>query len=172
MHCTALILGPLFLCRCESIRKCVEDLFGIMKKRHKALRLPMLLETEHAITLKFKVCAVLHSWLLDHDGLADVGLMESDWKRSDACDVAALDHRLRMMTTFRDVTDDHGRPLTMIADLDTSRVGELDPGDVEEEHEEEFELLREEMIEHFGVMRDARDLPWMKTRFERAMHDE
>lgn len=82
--------------RCESVRKNVEDLFGIMKKRHRILRLPFLLTTEKGITDTFKTCCVLHNMLLAHTGQLDVGLQATDWKfslRSDTDRVRAVDTR-------------------------------------------------------------------------------
>ena len=51
----------------ESVRKDVERCFGVMKKRFRVLKLPILLRDVTEINDVFKTCAVLHNVLLTHD---------------------------------------------------------------------------------------------------------
>ena len=77
--------------RLESVRKDIEDTYGIVKQRFRILRVPMLFQDRsedkaHASSKchnVFKVCSMLHNMLLRHDGLADIGALESDWIRKD-----------------------------------------------------------------------------------------
>ncbi|KAL1523828.1 hypothetical protein AB1Y20_018749 [Prymnesium parvum] len=65
--------------RHESIRKDVEGLFGIMKKRFAILRRTFMFNSRELINNVFKTCCVLHNMLLKHDGFADIGQSERDW---------------------------------------------------------------------------------------------
>ena len=63
----------------SSIRKDIECTFGILKKRFRILRLPFNLARKEDIGQVFKACAVLHNWLLEYDGLADIGKEEEHY---------------------------------------------------------------------------------------------
>ena len=45
----------------ESIRKDVECTFGIMKKRHRVLRVPCLLSSKERADAVFKTCGIMHN---------------------------------------------------------------------------------------------------------------
>ena len=51
----------------ESLRKDVECTFGVLKKRFKILKVPLLFRDVSFIEDLFITCCVLHNWLLDHD---------------------------------------------------------------------------------------------------------
>ena len=51
----------LFRCRCESVRKIIERVFGMLKKRFRILRLPMLVQDMSDVEDIVKTCCVLHN---------------------------------------------------------------------------------------------------------------
>ena len=69
--------------RLESVRKDVECVFGIMKKRWRVLRLPFLSTDAKQIEEVFKCCAALHNMLLKFDGRDNIGELDDDWLRAD-----------------------------------------------------------------------------------------
>ena len=69
--------------RCEAVRKDVERVFGIIKKRHVLVDSPVLLRDVQDVERVFKMCVVLHNMLLRYDGLDTIGQYEDDWKRID-----------------------------------------------------------------------------------------
>ena len=50
--------------RCESVRKIIERVFGMLKKRFRILRLPMLVKDTSEVEDMVKVCCVLHNMCL------------------------------------------------------------------------------------------------------------
>lgn len=68
---------------CESVRKDVECLFGILKKRFQIVAGRFLNHDAAGIERTVKVVAVLHNMLLRESGLGDVGSLESHWKTVD-----------------------------------------------------------------------------------------
>ncbi len=73
-----------------SIRKNIEDVFGMLKKRFRVLKLPFLLQTEEGIDNTFRVCCLLHNFLLHHRERLNVGQSDEDWIRTG----------IRMMSSF------------------------------------------------------------------------
>jgi len=57
----------------ESVRKDVECLFGILKKRFRRLGVPSLAHFAENINTMVKVCSILHNMLLAHDDLDVAG---------------------------------------------------------------------------------------------------
>ena len=53
-----------FSSRCESVRKIIERVFGMLKKRFRILRLPMLVKDMAEVEDIVKVCCVLHNMCL------------------------------------------------------------------------------------------------------------
>ena len=66
-------------CRCESVRKVVERVFGILKKRFRILKLPMLGRDINQIEDKLFSCCILHNMIMQDKGRMDMGHMEEDW---------------------------------------------------------------------------------------------
>ena len=64
---------------CESTRKDVECVFGILKKRFIVLNNPFLEYHAQDVTRTTKVCVILHNVLLHFDGGANAGDEASDW---------------------------------------------------------------------------------------------
>ena len=57
--------------RVESVRKDVECTFGILKKRWRVLKNPMLLQSKVSIDNIVFTCAILHNMLLDNEECKD-----------------------------------------------------------------------------------------------------
>jgi hypothetical protein len=76
----------LFGQQCESVRKDIERVFGILKQRFRVLRVPMLWQDKPVCARVFRVCSILRNWLLDHDGHASIGKEDEDWMRADLRD--------------------------------------------------------------------------------------
>ena len=64
--------------RLESVRKDIECVFGRLKRRFRILKLPFMCRTAQGIEDTFKLCCALHNMLLDHDGLSDIGWLDTD----------------------------------------------------------------------------------------------
>jgi hypothetical protein len=66
--------------------------FGIMKRRHRILKLPFELHDALDIDAVFFTCAALHNMLLRVDGRADIGANYDDWIEAD---IDKDDYRIR-----------------------------------------------------------------------------
>ena len=64
----------------ESMRKDVECVFGILKKRFLLLKHPVRLHKPEQIQNAFVTCCVLHNLLLDYDGFDDWELRDRNWE--------------------------------------------------------------------------------------------
>lgn len=93
--CVRVFSNMYYVIRMASVRKDVEDCFGILKKRFRILRVPSLLNQEKEITNVFMTCCVLHNMLLDWDGLSDLGNEDEDWILADKRDLAGVLEAIR-----------------------------------------------------------------------------
>ena len=133
----------------SATRKDIECTFGIMKKRFRILRLPLLFRPITKIGTIFRCCAILHNMLLDYDGLADIGQEESHWIAQDD-----METTLAAMSTGRAGTE-----------LDLSYLGEaFNPvGLPSVEDSKHHHGLKEALLEHFTYMKQTRQIRWLKT---------
>jgi hypothetical protein len=69
--------------RLESVRKDIEDVFGILKGRFRILKLPILYQKKEYIDNVVHCCVALHNMLRDWDGLS-VWEGDADWKGRDS----------------------------------------------------------------------------------------
>jgi len=124
----------------ESMRKDVECTFGILKKRFRVLRLPMLYRSQEMIGQIFYSCCVLHNLLLRHDGLSTMGSLPEDWKQLDAAQVQAE------------------------WDARAARVRPPDIGVVPGtcDLDENFHAFRQELITHFRIHCRKHGVKWLK----------
>jgi hypothetical protein len=67
----------MFSTRTESVRKDIECVFGILKKRFRVLVCPLRIRSLHTCNAVFWTCCILHNMLLSYDGL-DVGSTDDD----------------------------------------------------------------------------------------------
>lgn len=71
---------------CESTRKDVECVFGILKKRFRVLATAFLDFEAMKIDNTIKACAILHNMLLKHSGLSNIGQAAQHWRNVDRQD--------------------------------------------------------------------------------------
>lgn len=64
----------------ESIRKDAECTYGIMKKRHRVLKVPSLRHSLDAVNCIARCCGILHNMLLVYDGLDKLGDDDEHWE--------------------------------------------------------------------------------------------
>lgn len=86
----------LMLARCgkrmESIRKDSECTYGIIKKRHRILKVPSLLHRSQDIDNVFRMCCILHNWIMTFDGLDDIGKYEDDYILITDAEMCSFEH--------------------------------------------------------------------------------
>ena len=58
----------------ESVRKDIEGMFGILKKRFKFLKNFNVLQTQSGIDNAFTICCIIHNIPLEHDGYLEQNL--------------------------------------------------------------------------------------------------
>ncbi len=65
--------------RCESVRKTVERVFGMLKKRFRVLKLPLMGNNVEEIEDILFSCFIMHNMSLKDKDRMDLGHMEVDW---------------------------------------------------------------------------------------------
>ena len=157
--------------RMESVRKDVENVFGHIKKRFRCLRLPFLLTTEKDIDNTFRVCCMLHNWLLSVHGLSAVGLEANDWK--DTNNAIVLDAKFQTAVELSRLCirmrDRNGNRIRIDQDSDFLRVEaiEMDEGGVGVQVERGYEARREALTDHYYYAASHSGTMWLRTRGER-----
>ena len=73
-----------------SLRKIIERVFGMLKKRFRILKLPMFGRDINEIEDKLFSCFILHNMIMQDKGRMDMGHMHEDW-----CDHAPAAGRAR-----------------------------------------------------------------------------
>ena len=174
-----------FSSRCESVRKNVERAFGILKARHRCLRLPVLFHGDNAtikIDTMFKTCVILHNWLLRHSKADSIGQEAHDWAEISP-DAKRARERIYSLLNG-EVIRHNNRPVFVHDNTDFSLVGSqcADPNfcpqtgqTITTEHTISFDERRAGMVQHFDVCsrpcfdtqggRFDQDVPkWPQTR--------
>lgn len=144
-------MGP-FNSRIGSVRKDIEDTFGILKKRFRVLRFPMLYSPTTRIGTIFRVCAILHNRLLDYDNLDDIGQEEEHWIEADA-------------RATREALVESNRHCPAAEDKDYSYLSEpfIPLGLPGLEEERRHHGLKDALLEHFTFVKTTGQLRWLKT---------
>jgi hypothetical protein len=137
---------------CESVRKDVECLFGILKKRFRCLGVPCLAHFAENINNMVKVCSILHNMLLAHDGLDVAGEEDTDWKNVDEAEALSYGVNLANLATFV--------------------VGsQSEFNDMEEmEVHDGWDVKRRQLVTHYVHALRRGEVYALRTRAERAMH--
>ncbi len=153
----------------ESIRKDSEDVFGILKKRFRVLRLPFLLPNEQDIDNTFRVCCMLHNMSLDERGFNDIGNKSTDWLTPSG-DVV-LDERfqtaLALSRKCSQITASNGQPAIATAESDylCVRPLDVDPADIASvEIERGFQSRREALVAHYNYVAQNNQTMWLKPK--------
>jgi hypothetical protein len=69
--------------RCESARKIVERVFGMLKKRFRYLKLPLLTQNITDIDNIIRSCFIMHNMNILDQGRFDLGHLHNDWMDRD-----------------------------------------------------------------------------------------
>ena len=156
-HCWRILQAPLTAAvaddaacwseRVESVRKCVECTFGILKKRFRILRRDFECQKPGQIFNTFKACCAMHNILLRHDRRDTMGHYEADW-----LDGYLARHRVETLEGDRAKHVVRG-PRNL-----TGARSQLEPGHT---------VLREQLITHLAQATARAELRWLRT-FESA----
>lgn len=150
----------LFSKRMESVRKDVECVFGILKKRFTLLSSHIQLQTIEEIDSVFFTCCTLHNMLLADDGWdqrhKDINFWTSAYVDTDVA--ALVDH---LLSTTNDSN------LNTAPSVDYSSMGRQPDAcgpEVETvvEREQAYSDLRDDLIENFRLQYAAGEVLWLK----------
>ena len=138
----------------ESVRKDVECVFGILKKRFLFLKHPIRIASAQKIERVFVTCCVLHNLLIDYDGMDNWNWNDEDVNVE--YNVPEDTARLRAENSV----NCHGVAGLRSARREEYGVGEDEYGvsDVCLEEREAFHERRLKLIQHFRRMYNARAL--------------
>lgn len=132
---------------CESVRKDVECVFGILKKRFAILAGRFLNYESADIDRTVKVCCILHNMVLHASGLADVGSDELHWKTVDAAEAKRYGLRLDDMSGF-----------IVGSQAKTDQVAEVHAGWFD---------MRNKLVMHYNIALAVGEVQALRTRDER-----
>jgi len=115
---------------CESTRKDVECVFGILKKRFQVLKNATLVADAASCEITIKMCTILHNMLLVRTGAAEHGGLEEHWKKVDDTEARSFGFHLpHLFATFT--------------------VGSMAVDDEEEDVDVGFDAKRQALLDHY-----------------------
>ena len=118
----------------ESIRKDVECAFGVMKKRFKVLKIPLLFRDVSFMENIFMTCCCLHNMLLDHDAQ-----FRSAPFRVGGVEYAQTKRRILVNNVSRLLRKHDDYSCTEQGGLDTEKITQVD---------DRFTLMRKRLADH------------------------
>jgi hypothetical protein len=65
--------------RCESVRKAIERVFGMLKKRFRILKIPLPCRDIKLVADIVHCCCILHNKILEDKGRMNIGHLQGDW---------------------------------------------------------------------------------------------
>lgn len=65
--------------RCESVRKAIERVFGMLKKRFRILKIPLPCRAIKLVADIVHSCCILHNMILQDKGRMNIGHLQGDW---------------------------------------------------------------------------------------------
>lgn len=162
----------------ESVRKRIECIFGILKKRFRLLKLPINLQYKDDVQNAFITCCVFHNMLLRYDGLDEKWNqwnldVEGMFVDDDKLEVERVEQAVGQVNEHDEVhlTNLHRRAYLNskknLQDLDYSRRG-LPPvnpnnySDDEEDYVDTWLSKRERLIAHFSYQKEKGNIVWVK----------
>ena len=128
---------------CESTRKDVECVFGILKKRFRILKCPFLEFEPDAIDCTVRACAILQNMVTKDSGLSDIGTEEAHWRKVDAVEA--------------------GRFGLDLDNIDTVVIGRQGVHDEVTLEDAGFENKRRMIVKHYACALAAGEVEKMKT---------
>ncbi len=128
---------------CESTRKDVECVFGILKKRFRILTRPFLEFEPAKIDRTVRTCAILHNMITKESGLSDLGTQARHWRKVDAKDAGRF-----------------GLDLNAI---DTLLIGRQGIHDEVTQEDVGFEEKRRRLVNHYACALVAGEVEILKT---------
>ena len=139
---------------CESVRKDIECVFGILKKKFRILNVPQLEHDPSKIDRLVHVCSILHNMVLHHKGLDVIGEEEHHWTKVDAEEAKRYGLKLSDMTCFT--------------------VGSMAPYNNQEEQEvhEGWDAKRMSLVKHYTIALQTGQVGKLRTRAEREAAEE
>lgn len=145
----------------ESVRKDVECSFGILKKRYQILKVGINWQNKNDIDNAVFSCVILHNMLHEFDGYDERWENEIDNSHNDKEEQIMLDRiRRRVVRASENNIDysDIGRLYANIYNI--AYANSLD--DVEVEHSDKFEQLRDRLINHLKFQYLEGKLHWIQ----------
>ena len=142
----------------ESMRKDVECVFGILKKRFLLLKHPVRLHDPQQIQNAFVTCCVVHNLLLDYDGYDDWELRDRNWENDQDVEHTKLEKRSKELAARANnkcdgFTRSEARRMNPASFADTD-----EGGDSEKSESELFHLRRSILIDNFKYLQSVRQL--------------
>jgi hypothetical protein len=129
---------------CESTKKDVECVFGILKKRFRILTCPCLENEPANLDRTMQTCVILHNMVMQESGLANLGTEARQWRNVDIADARR---------TF-------GMDLNLLDTLLVSRHGIHD--EVTQEADG-FEEKCRSLVKHYAIVVAAGEVERMRT---------
>ena len=129
----------------ESVRKDIECVFGILKKRFLILKHPVRLHSPHCIQRVFVTCSVLHNILIDYDGYDKWNVENVDNSVEYTCLEESAEKRAQQ-SAYGDyesgVRSANRRMYGVVMDPDDNDVAGLCPLEEEAYHARRFNLIK------------------------------
>lgn len=145
----------------ESIRKDVECSFGILKKRFQILKIGINWQSKTNIDNAVFSCVILHNMLHEFDGYDERWENEIDNAHNDKEEQAMLDRIRRRVVRASENNEDYSEVGRLFANINNiAYASSLD--DVEVEHSDNFERLREKLINHLKYQYLEGKLHWIQ----------
>jgi hypothetical protein len=131
---------------CESTRKDVECVFGILKKRFRVLTCPFLDYETATIDITVRTCAILHNMITKDSGISELGIEARHWRKVDATEA--------------------GRFGLDLNNVDTMLIGRQGIHDEVTQEDDGFEEKRRMLVKHYACALAAHEVETMKTAAE------
>ena len=144
----------------ESMRKDVECVFGILKKRFLFLKHPIRFHNPQHIQNTFVTCCALHNILLDFDGYDDWEVRDIDWVPD--VDHTNLEKRSKELAQKSSINcESYTRSERRRNNTDAVQEEDDDNGQENEHNGNENELFLERrlcLIDHYEYLKQSREL--------------
>ena len=137
----------------ESVRKDIECIFGILKKRFLFLKHPIRLHCPDKIHRAFVTCCVLHNILLDYDGYDNWNFNEED-----------ISVEYNVLEEMAELKASTSNGVAGVRSRNREQYGVVDAAGTSDntafltEEKQQFDKRRAALINHFDVLKNKRAL--------------